>query len=122
MKPYALALIAAAFAGPALGQDSVQNASVVINQSGHTAALLAESGLKATAGVVAAPLILGAMAVGTAGSAAVTAGRGALDSANALGEGATGARRFARQPLQVDNDIIVAQPPPRVPIAAQEQR
>ena len=108
-----LSLLAAA---PAMADDSVQNLSTVVEQSGKTAALLAESGIKATAGVLAAPIALTGLVASAIGEASTASG-GALEN------GARGADRFAREPLKVDNDVIVApQPAPKVPFQAQAPR
>lgn len=110
-------------AAPAFADDSLQNLSTVVEQSGKTTALLAESGLKATVGVLAAPIGLAGSAAGVVGSAAVTVADGSLASGEALGHGAEGGLRFAREPLKVDNDIVVApQPAPKVPYNPQAPR
>lgn len=110
-------------AQPAFADDSVQNLSTIVEQSAKTTALLAESGLKATVGVLAAPIAVTGLIAAAAGSAAATVADGATASGEALAEGAGGALRFAREPLRVDTDIIVApQPAPKVPYQAQAPR
>jgi hypothetical protein len=122
MRALIFAVALAAAAGPAFAQ-SERNASDASGQTSLALGAIGESGLKATAGVVAVPLGVGggvASGAGAASSAAgapllgmgpVLIGSAALDSAKGLSD-------FAAKPLSIGKEVVVGlapQPAPKVP-------
>ena len=90
------------FASASAYADSAANTSTAIGASAETAAILTESGVKATSGAVALPL-------GVAGSTATAVG----STAAAIAEDSA---YVAGQPLSVDDEVVIAADgPPRVP-------
>jgi uncharacterized membrane protein len=99
---------ALAAATPAFAQ-SERNASDASAATSVAVGAIGESGLKASAGVVAIPLavagaagVSGAFAVAGAGSAAVSL---AADSAD-----------FSNKPLTISNDVVIAPPAQPAPV------
>lgn len=106
-------------ASPALAQSEA-NASDASGATSIAIGAIGESGLKASAGVVAVPL-------GVAGTGSVVAGMGASEAgSNAVGIGAGGAglvllgaagmsADFAREPLKIGKQVVVGPPPQAAP-------
>jgi hypothetical protein len=119
MRPWITALAFAAFALPALAQ-SERNASDASGQTSLALGAIGESGLKATAGVVAIPLGVGGAAASGAGLASSAAGAPSLGMAPVVvGSSALGAAGdlidFANKPLRVSKDVVVGPPPHAAP-------
>jgi hypothetical protein len=110
-------------AGPALAQDSAQNASAAGGASSEVATHLTASGVQTAIGVSAVPAgvagaasVVGGSALAVGGSAVAGAGAGLSEAAGASAEAASG-------PLKVDDRVVVSpDPAPKVPYDAQKPK
>lgn len=118
------AIAAVLVCAPALAQ-SERNASAASGQTSVAVGAIGESGLKASAGVVAIPLGVagsGAMSGGAALSAAGAPllGGSIAQTGSAAIKAADASSDFAGKPLTVSKDVVVGpapQPAPNVPYA-----
>jgi len=114
MRNYSLAALAIlALAGSAHAQDSLQNGSTAVAQSGAAGSAIV-GGTLATGSVVAGS---GVMA---AGASAMAVGGSTAAAGSQIGKDADAASRFASGPLPVDKTVVVTpQDAPKVPYDAQ---
>jgi len=117
---FALALcLSLGFAGAAAAQDSLQNASAAVTDSGRAATDLATSGLQVASAVAVIPVSVAGVGAGVAGSTLHVVGDGSIKAGSDLFAAASDSARFASAPLPVDKAVVVkAQPAPKVPYAA----
>jgi hypothetical protein len=120
MRPVLVSLIVLAGSPSAFGQVA-DNASRASQQTSLAASAIGESGLKASAGVVALPLGASGLVAGGAGVSAAASGQGGIaDGLSGAAGGASNAAsaltEFSDKPLSVGDDVVIApQPAPQVP-------
>lgn len=130
-----LALTAALFiavAAPAYAQTSAKNASEASRQTSQAAGAIAESGVKATSGVVAIPMGGIAIASGAVGHSANASGYTDIGAGFEAGSAsATKAAKafvdFSGAPLTVSDELVIGrrtapapQAAPAIPYAAEQ--
>lgn len=118
---------------PAYAQGSLRNTSEASKQVITASGAIGESGIKASAGVVAIPLGGVALASGAVGAAANASGYAEVgstfeDGGAGVTKGARSLVEFSGEPLTVSDEVVigrpqepVAQPAPNVPYAPGQQ-
>jgi hypothetical protein len=122
MRPIFLSLGLGLIAGaPLASAQVVDNASRASQQASTAAGVLAESGVKASAGVVAVPLGAAGVVSGSAGLSAAASGQNGLagglsGAAGDASKAASALTDFSNKPLSIEDDVVIApQPAPQVP-------